>query len=142
MSVQHCTTACSTAKFQQASELSSYASKLKNCIKMSGGAGLSKKPKTYHFHMEWEEDFLFFTSSYSKCIAIPKKGNVERHFRSVHKSYDTDFLLKSEQRRRKVKELKSQLSGQQAFFSQLTTKVKTATKASFQVSHAIIKNKK
>ena len=81
---------------------------------MSGGAGPSKKPKTYHFHPEWEEDFFpeweeyffpeweedfFPTMSYSKCvflicqstIAIPKKGNVERHFRTVHRNYDTDF---------------------------------------------------
>ena len=25
---------------------------------MSVGAGPSKKPKTYHFHPEWEEDFF------------------------------------------------------------------------------------
>ncbi|XP_051259245.1 general transcription factor II-I repeat domain-containing protein 2-like [Dicentrarchus labrax] len=116
---------------------------------MSGGAGPSKKPKTYHFHTEWEEDFSF-TMSYSKCvclickstIAIPKKGNVERHFRTIHKSYNTDFPPKSELRRRKVKELKSQLSGHQAFFSQLTTKAKTTTEASFRVSHVLVKNKK
>lgn len=116
---------------------------------MSGGAGPSKKPKTYHFHTEWEVDF-FFTMSFSKCvclicqsvIAIPKKGNVERHFRTVHKNYDTDFPPKSELRRRKVKELKSQLSGQQSFFSQQTSKAKAATEASFRVSHLIVKNKK
>ena len=77
---------------------------------MSAVAGPSKKPKTYHFHTEWEEDF-----SSSKCvclicqraIAIPKKGNVERHFQTVHKNFDVDFPPKSEPRRRKVKELKS-----------------------------------
>ena len=77
---------------------------------MSGGTGPSKKPKTYHFHPEWEEDF-FFTVSNLKCvclicqstIAIPKKGNVERHFRTVHRNDDTDFLPKSELRKRKVK---------------------------------------
>lgn len=88
--------------------------------------------------------------SYSKCIclicqstiATPKKGNVERHFWTVHKNYDTDFPPKSEQRKRKVKELKSQLSGQQSFFSQLTSKVKAATEALFRVNHTIIKHKK
>lgn len=40
--------------------------------------------------------------------------------------------------RRRVKELKSQLS----FFSQLTSKAKAATEASFRVSHLIVKNKK
>lgn len=49
---------------------------------------------------------------------------------------------KSELRKRKLKELKSQFFGQQSFFSQLTTKVKAATEASFRVSHFIVKNKK
>ncbi|KAL7376443.1 hypothetical protein ABVT39_008228 [Epinephelus coioides] len=116
---------------------------------MSGKAGPSKKPKTYHYHTEWEEDF-FYTMSFSKCvclicqstIALPKKRNVERHFRTVHKNYDTEFPPKSELRRRKVKELKSQLSGQQSFFSQLISKARAATEASFRVSHFIVKNKK
>ena len=42
---------------------------------------------------------FFFTMSYAKCvclicqstIATPKKGNVERHFWTVHRNYDTDF---------------------------------------------------
>ncbi|KAJ8352117.1 hypothetical protein SKAU_G00235930 [Synaphobranchus kaupii] len=88
--------------------------------------------------------------SFSKCvclicqstIAIPKKGNVERHFRTVHGKYDTDFPPKSELRKRKVKELKSQLSGQQSFFTQHTSKAKAATEASFRVSHVIVNNKK
>ncbi|KAF7650099.1 hypothetical protein LDENG_00131240 [Lucifuga dentata] len=88
--------------------------------------------------------------SYSKCvclicqsiIAIPKKGNVERHFRTVHKNYDTDFPPKSELRKRKVRELKSQLIGQQSFFTQPNSKAKAATEASFRVSHSIIKHKK
>ena len=67
---------------------------------------------------------------------------MERHFRTVHRNYDTDFPPKSELGRRKVKELKSQLSGQQSFFSQLSSKAKAATEASFRVSHSIIKHKK
>ena len=74
-------------------------------------------------------------------IAIPKKGNVERHFRTAHKNYDTNFPPKSELRKRKVKELKCQLSGQ-SFFSELTSKAKATTEASFRVSHLIVKNKK
>ncbi|XP_072769214.1 general transcription factor II-I repeat domain-containing protein 2-like [Nerophis lumbriciformis] len=88
--------------------------------------------------------------TFSKCvclicqsaIAIPKKGNVEQHFRTIHGKYDTDFPLKSELRKRKVKELKSQLSGQQSFFTQQTSKAKVATEASFRVSHIIVNNKK
>ena len=66
---------------------------------------------------------------------------MERHFRTAHKNYDTNFPPKSELRKRKVKELKCQLSGQ-SFFSQLTSKAKATTEASFQVSHLIVKNKK
>ena len=73
---------------------------------MSGGAGPSKKKKIYHFHTEWEEDF-FFTMTFSKCVclvcqstvAIPKKGNVERHFRTLHGTYDTEFPPKCELRK-------------------------------------------
>ena len=87
---------------------------------------------------------------FSKCvclicqstISIPKKGNVERHFRTVHAKYDTDFPPKSDLRKRKVKELKCQLSGQQAFFTQPTSKAKAATEASFRVSHIIVNKKK
>ena len=117
--------------------------------KMSEGAGPSKEAKTYHFHTEWEVDF-FFTMSFSKCvclichstIAVPKKGNVERLFRTVLGRYDTDFPPKSELRKRKVNELKSQLTGQQSFFTQHTSNAKAATEASFRVCHAIDKNKK
>ena len=93
---------------------------------------------------------LFFTMSYSNyfclicqsTITIPKKGNVERNFRTVHRNDDTDFLPKSELRKRKVKELKSQLSRQQSLFSQLSSKAKAATEVSFWASHSIIKHKK
>lgn len=88
--------------------------------------------------------------SFSKCvclicqssIAIPKKGNVERHFRTVHGKYEADFPPKSELRKRKVKELKSQLSGQQSLFTQHSSKAKAATEASFRVSRVIVKNMK
>uniref|UniRef100_A0A3Q3IGE5 C2H2-type domain-containing protein n=1 Tax=Monopterus albus TaxID=43700 RepID=A0A3Q3IGE5_MONAL len=62
--------------------------------KMSGGAESSKKPKT--FHVEWED--FFFATLYSKCVCliyqstIPK-GNVERHFQTVHKNYDTHSYI-------------------------------------------------
>lgn len=116
---------------------------------MSEGDKLIKKSKTYHFHQEWEEDFLF-TMSHSKCvclicrssIALPKKGNVERHFRMVHRTFDTDFPPSTELRKRKVRELKSQLLGQQSLFTRPTSKAKAATEASFRVSRTIIRHKK
>ena len=93
---------------------------------------------------------LFFTMSFSKCvclicqstIAIPKKGNVERHFQTVHGKFDIDFPPTSELRKRKVNKLKSQLSGQQSFFTQHTSKLKATTEASFRVSHVTVNNKK
>ena len=66
---------------------------------------------------------------------------MELHFQTVHRNYETDFPPKSELRKRKVKELISQLSGQQSFFSQLSSKAKAATEALFRVSHSI-KHKK
>lgn len=59
-------------------------------------------------------------------MTFQKKGNVKRHFRTVHKNYDTEFPPKSKQRRRKVKELKSQLSGQQSSFTQQTSKARAS----------------
>lgn len=116
---------------------------------MSGEPGPSKKPKICHYQTEWEEDFLF-TTPFSKCvclicqltIALPKKGNGERHFRTVHKNFDIEFPPKSDLRSRQVKEVKSQLSGQQSFFLQLASKARAATEASLRVSHFIVKNKK
>lgn len=65
---------------------------------MSGGTGTSKKPKAYHFHVGWEE--VFFSQCHIQCvclirqstIAIPIKGNVERHFRTVHKKTTLTFF--------------------------------------------------
>lgn len=116
---------------------------------MRGGAVPKKKPKRYYFHWEWEEEF-FFTMSYSKCvclicqsaIAIPKKGNVERHYRTVHKNYDTYYPPKSDLRKTKLKELKSKLPGQQSFLSQVTSEAKATTEAPLRVSHTVIKHKK
>ena len=63
----------------------------------------AKKVKTYHFHPEWEEDYLF-TMSHSKCVCLVckaavflKKGNLERHFTSRHKEYNySEYLPNSE----------------------------------------------
>lgn len=115
---------------------------------MNKGVKEIQKAKTYHFHQEWEDDFLF-TMSYSKCVCLicqsriaPKKGNVERHFRMVHRSFDTDFPPSSELRKRKVRELKSQLLGHQSLFTRPTAKAKAATEASFRVSRTIVRHKK
>lgn len=76
---------------------------------MSGGAGPSKKPKTNHFHTEWEEE------------------NVERPFRTVHINYDINSPPESDLSRRKVKELKPQSCQQLSRLPQVTSKAKAAS---------------
>ncbi|XP_049444494.1 general transcription factor II-I repeat domain-containing protein 2-like [Epinephelus fuscoguttatus] len=109
----------------------------------------ARKTKTYHFHSEWEEDYFFvYSNSKSIClicnasVSIPKKGNLERHFKTVHKSSETDFPAKTALRTRKVQELKSQLAAQQSIFTRPNTKGKAATIASYRVSHVLAKHKK
>ena len=115
---------------------------------MSAGPS-TKKTKTYHFHHEWEEDY-FFTMNKLKCVclicytslALAKNGNLERHFNSCHKKYDTDYPPKSELRKRKVNELKKQLCSTQNILTGTTSKSRTATIASFRVSRVLAKHKK
>ena len=71
-----------------------------------------------------------------------KKGNLERHYKSFHKKYDSDFPPKSELRKRKIRELKAQLSAQQALSTGATSKSKAATIASFKESRVLAKHKK
>ena len=66
-----------------------------------------KRQKTYHFHKEWEEDY-FFVMFNSRCvclicyasISLPKKGNVEKHFITMHNKYTKDFPVQSELRKK------------------------------------------
>ena len=110
---------------------------------MSGGAGPSKKPKTSHFHREWES--FFFTVIFEvrlPHLPVYHRNTEEGKCGAAFSNYDTNFPPKSELRKKMVKEFKCHLSGQQSLFSQLTSKVKAATEASFRVSHLIEKNKK
>lgn len=107
------------------------------------------RPKTYDFHTEWEEDY-FFVHSNSKTIclickasmAIPKKEDLERHFKTLHKKYETDFPAKTELRSQKVRELKTQLAAQQSVSTRPNTKGKAATIASYRVSRVLAEHKK
>lgn len=62
-------------------------------------------------------------------IALPKKGNLERYFKIVHKHYKTDFPAKTALRSQKVCELKGQLAAQQSVFIRPDIKGKAATMA-------------
>lgn len=109
----------------------------------------AKRGKSYHFHIEWEEEY-FFVYSHSKpvclicnaTVALAKKGNLERHFKTIHGSYERDFPAKTLLRTTKVRDLKAQLAARQSIFTKLKTQSKAATIASYRVSHVLAKHKK
>ena len=77
-----------------------------------------KKSKTYHFHEEWEEEFMF-TMVKDKCVcmlchqtlALSKRGNLERHHNTNHDKFNS-FPAKSAICARRVAELKAWLKAQ------------------------------
>lgn len=109
----------------------------------------SKKPKLYHYNIDWEEQF-FFTMSKEKCIclicnfnaSIPKKGNLERHFNTKHKEYNENFPIGSSLRKKNISDFKTQLTKQQLFYTKTLGMSKAANSASFAVSNLIAKHKK
>lgn len=108
-----------------------------------------KKPKTYHFHNEWEA-LYFFTMYQDKClclicrvtVAYPKKGNLERHFSSLHENYENDYPINTELRKQKLKELKNQLTAQQLLFQKPMHQCKMATETSYVITYVLAKHKK
>lgn len=72
-------------------------------------------------------------------IAIAKKGNLERHFLSLHNKHQTDYPPNSELRKRKVRDLKTQLTNQQSIFKKPILKSQAVTTASFKVSYLLAK---
>ena len=60
-----------------------------------------KQAKTYHFHPEWEEDYFVYSHSKPVClicnatVVLAEKGNLEWHFKTVHRSYERDFPAKT-----------------------------------------------
>lgn len=78
----------------------------------------------------------------NSSVALPKRANVERHFKTIHAKYATDFPFGSENRKRKVRELKGSLSAEQSVFTKPESKSKAATLASFAFTDILIKRKK
>ena len=83
-----------------------------------------KQAKNYHFHTEWEEDyFLVYSHSKPVClicnatVAFAKKGNLERHFKTVHGRYERDFPAETPLHATKVRDLKAQLAARQSIFT-------------------------
>lgn len=71
-----------------------------------------------------------------------KKGNLERHFKMVHKSYKAEFPAKTALCTRKVQELKGKLAAPRSIFIRPNTKGKAAIITSYCISHVLAKHKK
>lgn len=112
-------------------------------------SGPSKRQRTYNFNTDWEESYCFVNLK-NKCvcllcgssIAVPKKHNVERHFQTNHGTFNVNYPLKSEVRKKKMCNLKSSLTAQQTVFTRHVENSKKATIASFKISHMLAKKKK
>lgn len=101
-------------------------------------AGACKKAKTYYFHPEWEEEYLF-TFMKDKCEwmlchqtqALSKRGNLELHHNTSHPKFKDIFPPKSAIRAKRVVELKSGSKAQQSLLIKPANSQKAATEASF-----------
>ena len=107
------------------------------------------KRKRYYFNEEWELTyFCAMVNDTCTCLicnaslALPKKGNVERHFMTRHAKYNKNFPLGSEAREMKVDALKSNLRGLQRNLKKFCTSSETATAASFKASFFLAKKGK
>jgi len=68
-----------------------------------------KKFKTYRYIDKRELDYLFIMVN-EKCYclifntsaAMPKKGNLERHFKTMHGKYESDYPANSSARKKKL----------------------------------------
>ena len=109
----------------------------------------AKKPKIYHFHSEWEDDYFFiYSNSKSIClicnasVALSKKGNLGAAFQNSAQTLRDEFSPNSALRSQKVRDLKGQLNAQQSIFTRPNNKSKAATIASYRVSHVLAKHMK
>ncbi|XP_050508081.1 protein ZBED8-like [Diabrotica virgifera virgifera] len=75
-------------------------------------------------------------------VALPKCGNLERHYKTLHKNYENDFPQNSLFRKRKVQDLKSSLKTEQSMFTRPVKQSVAATIASFKISYILAQHKK
>ncbi|CAH0407240.1 unnamed protein product [Chilo suppressalis] len=71
-----------------------------------------------------------------------KRGNLERHHKTVHINYEKYFPPQSESRKRKVRDFVSHLKKEQTMFTRPAKQSKAATIASLKISHILAKHKK
>ncbi|KAG8233889.1 hypothetical protein J437_LFUL005216 [Ladona fulva] len=114
--------------------------------KMSGS---SKRNRTYNFNTDWEESYCFvnvkdkYVCLLCSCsVAVAKKHYVERHFKTNYATFNTNYPLQSELRKKKIAQLKLNLSAQQCVFTRPAVKSKKATVASLNICHMLAKKKK
>ena len=72
-------------------------------------------------------------------LALLKRANVERHFRTVHKQYENNYPFCVELRKIKVQ---IQWHNYAIFCERLSTKSETDIMASFNVADILLKHKK
>ena len=96
-----------------------------------------------------EDNFFVYSHSKPVClicnatVALAKKGNLERHFKTVHERYERNFPAKTPLHATKVRDLKAQLAARQSIFTKPKTQAnKAATVASYRISHVVAKHKK
>jgi hypothetical protein len=105
---------------------------------------MSKRSKTYYFNEKWKINYFFIMANEKCCclicnisVAMPKKGNLERYFNIIHDNYESDYLLNPSERNKKFQELKFGLIAPRNIFSKPFNQSRSATIASFIVSHKI-----
>ncbi|XP_063610390.1 general transcription factor II-I repeat domain-containing protein 2A-like [Penaeus indicus] len=122
----------------------------------SSSKGQSKKRKTRpiqdehrKFNDAWTEEFLFVAQgTNSLCLICQKlcsgfkRGNLERHLRTTHASFNQTFPLKSNLRKKKIEELSSHIAGQQRLIHRTSTVAENLTEATYEIAWILAKHKK
>lgn len=110
---------------------------------------MAKRQRTYSFNSEWEDQYCFIEYKgkpvcllCNGSVSVPKKSNVERHFLTNHKQFNSEFPVSSELRKHKVKNLKSKLTLQQCVFKKPVQQSSNVTIASYKICHVLAKRKK
>lgn len=98
------------------------------------------------FNDDWTELFFFHTINEkpvclicSTTLAVSKKANISRHYKTNHSDYDGRFPLHTDRRRDQLQKLVRQSNGQRQMLKAATTKQEHVTTASYQVSYQISK---
>ena len=110
---------------------------------------MARRQRNYNFNSEWEDQYCFIENKgkpvcllCNASVSVPKRSNVERHFLTNHKNFNSEFPVNSELRKHKVKDLKSKLALQQGVFTRPVQQTRNVTIASYKVCYVLAKRKK